>query len=274
MQEEKRYHSGIDIDLKSRILPAPLVIRGFVPEDSRCDYEKYLTELINNSSCFKNLSEGESFKHNEKQSDGESDAVSSKYEIDFKLTESSSRLEALRLHSSNIKCIGGVTCYSAPTMSEDLLVTRLHCGLRALKSFAEIDAIMDDKPRNVKKDKRRVENIDEQVRSDIYDFFKTMKKKKNLLYYIPEEFFFEESSYSESEELEKIRKAMSIDFQLAFGYRKERIPDYNTFISCIYNKQLLFFLFEEGDLICVDKVPLSKSDTFEYLSFRYTSFYD
>ena len=274
MTEEKSFHSDIDSHLKCRILPAPLVIHNFVAEDNRCNYEIYLTEIINNSDYFKKLSGGEEYLFSENQQDGQSDAVSRKYEIDFKLTESSSRLEALRLHSSQINCFNGVTIFSAPIKSEDLLVTRLHCGLRSLESFDEIDAIIENKPENVKKEKRRIENIDEQARSDMFDFFQTMKKQKHLLYYIPEEFFFVESSYSDSEKLEKIRKALSIDFCMAFGYRNERLPDYDTFISCIYNKQLLLFLYEEGDLICVDKVLLSKSETFEYLSFRYTSLFD
>ena len=51
----------IDPTLQEKILDAPLIIKCFVNDEPECNYELYLTELINHSKPFMQKSEGEAF---------------------------------------------------------------------------------------------------------------------------------------------------------------------------------------------------------------------
>ena len=146
MTSERSFHKGIDLHLKSRVLPAPLLIRFFVEGDSRDNYELYLTELVNCSEYFLGLSHGSQYEYSEKQAHGECDAITKDYELDYKLTESSSRMQAARLHASQITVAGGITMFSAARETSDILATYLHSGLRAIKSFEEIESIISENP--------------------------------------------------------------------------------------------------------------------------------
>lgn len=264
-----QYHEGIDTHLINRLLPAQLLIHGFVDGDSRCNYEVYLTELLNQSSFFMSRSGNNPFKYCEKQDDGQCDAIAKEYEIDFKLLESSSRIEAARMHAHQIHVTKEGTVYSAPLMQENIIVTRLHSCLRSISSFEELDGICKAKPPYVKMQERCEDNVCMQVQRDLYDFIHTLKKEKNLLYFIPEEFDFTDCNYDEKTKMNKIREALVIDFSMAFAYRKSKLPDYSIFLSCIYKKQMLFYEFREDSLVLVDIVELSLSDTYTYLMDRY-----
>ena len=69
-------------------LPAAFIKDGYVRiEDKKGDdtYEDYLRELLNQSKYFMMLTEGEKLERPVVENNGESDAVSDKYSIDFKL---------------------------------------------------------------------------------------------------------------------------------------------------------------------------------------------
>lgn len=263
------FHNGIDKNLKSRLLAAPLVIRFYVSGDVRDDPEIYLTELINHSEYFLHLSGGEQYIHVKDQSDGQCDAVSAQYELDYKLTESTSRLQADRLHSSQIITNGAVTIFCAARDNREILATYLHSGLRRLATFEEIESVIQSNVQFINIQDRSVDNIEEQVKSDISDYLKTLGVKKNLLYFIPEVFFFEDNIFDEETAIEKIREALNVDFHLAFSYRAEKNPGFDTYLSCIFEDRMLFFRFISNQLVYIDAVELSQSETYGYIRSRY-----
>lgn len=67
------------------MLDAPLIIQDYVNDEPECNYERYLTELINHSGLFMQKSKGTAFEWKEHQDHGECDAVSEHYSIDYKL---------------------------------------------------------------------------------------------------------------------------------------------------------------------------------------------
>ena len=97
----------IDPTLQEKMLDAPLIIKGFVDDEPECNYELYLTELINHSRLFMQKSKGEMFRWEEKQAHGECDAVSKNYSIDYKLFATRSSLQGLRETSGSITKIAG-----------------------------------------------------------------------------------------------------------------------------------------------------------------------
>lgn len=88
------------------MLDAPLIIHGFVNDEPKCNYERYMTELLHCSTLFMNKTGGESFCWKEKQDHGECDATTSTYSIDFKLLATNSSLQAKRETSGSITKIG------------------------------------------------------------------------------------------------------------------------------------------------------------------------
>lgn len=62
-----------------KMLDAPLIIHGFVNDEPKCNYERYMTELLNCSALFMSKTGGEKFCWNEKQDHGECDATTSSY---------------------------------------------------------------------------------------------------------------------------------------------------------------------------------------------------
>lgn len=96
----------IDITLQEKMLDAPLIIHGFVNDEPKCNYERYMTELLNCSIFFMNKTRGEKLHWNEKQDHAECDAVTSVYSIDYKLLATNSSLQAKRETSGSITKIG------------------------------------------------------------------------------------------------------------------------------------------------------------------------
>ena len=93
----------IDKTLCEKMLEAPFVIRDFVNDEPECNYERYLTELINNSEFFMRKTKGKSFKWIENQNHGECDAISEDYSVDYKLLATRSSLQGLRETSVSIE---------------------------------------------------------------------------------------------------------------------------------------------------------------------------
>ena len=88
------------------MIDAPLIIHGFVSDEPKCNYERYMTELLNNSIYFMNKTRGEKLFWNEKQDHGECDATTSVYSIDYKLLATYSSLQAKRETSGSITKMG------------------------------------------------------------------------------------------------------------------------------------------------------------------------
>ena len=104
--------------MKSRILPAPMLISNFVKGIKPYTYEEYLIQIVNSSPYFLQKSNGTLYTHPLKEDHGEWDCISPEYAMDFKLIASESRLRALRLFSSQISVEDGVICYGAQRFNQ------------------------------------------------------------------------------------------------------------------------------------------------------------
>ena len=104
---------NLNPDLKFRILEAPFIIKNYVNGEDKCNYEFYLTELLNNSKWIKQI-HTEKFEWKEEQSNGECDACSGDYGIDFKLIASKTKLQAKSICSMIVtRFADGGILYSA-----------------------------------------------------------------------------------------------------------------------------------------------------------------
>ena len=120
--------------LKLRILPAPVIIKNFVKDDPSCNYEHYLVELLNSSKWFAQNHE-KKFVWVEKQSNGEPDAYSEGYGLDFKLMLAESRLQGISIFSTQYALLPDEKVSTLPCKkpNETREATRLHTALKSLK---------------------------------------------------------------------------------------------------------------------------------------------
>ena len=102
---EENLNPNIDPRIKFKLLPPATIIKNFVDGEPDCNYENYLLELLNKSSHFKDKGQSP-FSKPLNENNGQCDAISKSYEIDFKLLSSSTRLQASHLFSPGISNYG------------------------------------------------------------------------------------------------------------------------------------------------------------------------
>ena len=261
----------IDKKLKYRRLAAVLSIKGFVKNEPLCNSEIYLRELINHSKYFLKLSNGQEYDKPLSEAEGEYDAISDAYSIDFKTAESQTIMESKSQLSYSIYCLAdGVTSFGGSNRSGESVGIVLHSALRTLINFDDIDNLLNkERERYTKLENRSFEITDRLVLYDLQRFFDVIRKDKNLLLFLPIEFFLD---YKSSHSIEVIKEALWNDFSLSFKYRFERFSDKDTFISCIYDHALIIYKFTEKGFLFADKIDLDCSSTFTYLKESYDSF--
>ncbi len=240
-------------DLKMEILPAVFINKGFVNGEENCNYEKYLLELVNNSIYFRIKSNFEEYIYPKIESNGECDCISETYKMDFKLLESTTRFHASRELSIQIeKPLDGVIVYSIPKKDNTMRVTRLHAALREYNCEALNELCMN------KYEYGTIEN-------DIITYVKLLAKRKNILFLFPYILRYSHG-YNFKYAIENIKMALEKDFKESYFFREKFYSGYDTYISYIYDDNLIICKFErEGKLKIVDVVYIFKSSVYQEL---------
>ena len=159
--------------LKEKMLDAPLIIHGFVNDEPKCNYERYMTELLNCSDFFMDKTGGEKLCWIEKQDHGECDATTSSYSIDYKLLATKSSLQAKRETSGSItKMADGWIAFGIGRLPEGEKFTYIRTAA-ALRNYSleELNKIPVDSKDFVEK--------------NVSVILKNVRTKKNLLLFYP-----------------------------------------------------------------------------------------
>lgn len=239
----------MDMTMCTKQLPAAMIITDFVSGEEKCNYEKYMLELLNHSTWFANKYPG-GFIHPNSESNGECDAINEYYEIDFKLLESKTSLMAVSLFSHQIqKMSDGVVAYGiCRKPNSSIQATNLHVAFRNITA-EDIDSIKLNPPKSVG------------IQNDIYTVLHTLEKHKNLLLFFPYEFYFTKS-HTTDDAIASIADGLYNDFQQAFLFRKNYAKEYDTFITCLYDNAFLIFILCNDSLILCDIVKTEETKTF------------
>lgn len=261
-------------ELQSRVLPIPLIKKNFVVNENDCNYELYLRELINLSKYFMEKTDGEKFVEPPNEAYGQCDAITSKYEVDFKLVESTSYLEAVSQYSRGVQqLVKGVVSHTAPLRKGKTIVSKLRGALREVVSYEYIDRIVQGHFRHINMDKRSIENIEEQSNKDLQNFFNNMLMKKNLLLFLPEEFYFDENKYGLQEAFHIIGEILTKDFLLSCKYRREKVDDMDTYLCCLYDGMFVLYQFQEDEFVFIEHIATKESRIYTRLYEQYGTFY-
>lgn len=239
--------------LKLRLLPASTIIKGFVKNDPKCNYEYYLVELLNNSEWF-STHYPKKFIWCPNQSQGECDAYSDDYGLDFKLIAAKTRLQASSIFSPQIDVItDGVVSYSASKVrGKTIPATRLHAALRG-NSVEALKTI------------RTEECAHQGVESDLQTYLETLETPKNLMLFFPYRFRFVEDLL-QTDPVGTVIKALNHDFNQSLVYRASQAPNYDTFFVTIYCNDFILCKVNNDTACYIESIPTDKCPTFVHLS--------
>lgn len=240
------------------MLDAPLIIHGFVNDEPKCNYERYMTELLNCSTFFMNKTCGEKLCWNEKQDHGECDATTSNYSIDYKLLATKSSLQAKRETSGRItKIAEGWIAFGIGRLpaGEKFTYVRTAAALRYF-SLEGLDQISADSKDNVEK--------------NVYVILKNIRTKKNLLLFYPYNMSFSEP-HTFDNGCKSIEDAFNEDLNQIRLYRERYAPGFETYICTIYESKLLLFENDGKKWFLQDCVDVMSSKIYRDLYYSYAN---
>ena len=241
---------NIDPRIKNKSLLPAMVIKNFVDGEEDCNYEKYLLELLNHSNYFEKKGKGE-YCHPPEESHGECDAISPNYELDFKLLEASSSLQAQSILSPSVcKIADGVTSYGRCKKPKGYIEsTRIHAVCRYMK-LEEFNEIYN----------KTKENMDT-IEKDILKVLNSLKKEKNILLFYPFELSVDDEI--EVQELDDIiTSALNNDFYSLFLYRESNVKSFDTYFVTIVFEDFFIYEVQNQKLVLIEKVNSSQLSTF------------
>lgn len=246
----------IDKTLMEKMLDAPLIIRGFVNDEPKCNYERYMTELLNCSTLFMNKTGGEKLCWKEKQDNGECDAATSSYSIDYKLLATKSSLQAKRETSGSItKMADGCIAFGVGRLpaGEKFTYIRTVAALRSY-SLEELEKISAGGKDNVEK--------------NVSVILKNVRTKKNLLLFYPYIMSFSEP-HTFRDGCKSIENAFNEDLNQIRLYRDLNAPGFETYICTIYENKLLIFENDGKQWALQDGVDMMSSEIYKDLYYSY-----
>lgn len=127
-------------------------------------------------------------------------------------------------------------------------VTRLHVALREL-DYKQLCKLRTD----VEK-KNGIEN-------DIQHYLKILEVKKNLLLFYSFSFSFD-VQYDFDTSNDKIKEALSDDFEISMQYRHNAVEGFDIYIAYIFNEYIVFMQESKNRFNVIDCIKLSESPTY------------
>ena len=212
-------------------------------------YEEWMRELINHSNAFKELTRGAEFHAPASEANGECDAVSDAYQLDFKLIFGKTMIRAVSLTSSRRVSDRGIT-FELPGKScaKEQRGLRLHVILRDY-SLAKLDELLKTESN------KQLSEEDREVRG----FLRSINHSKNLLLVYPCRF----EGIDRLPELEEtINAALYHDFRNALDIRRIHHPDKDTFLSYFCDDRMVVTRASGHGLAKFDDIMVAKSRTY------------
>ena len=238
--------------LLEHILPVGFIKDGFITKNQKpldYSYEDYILELINCSSFFMSKTNKSKFVHPTDESRGQYDAVSDSFSLDFKLILGKSMQYAKNLTSAQIDTNGGgVTYFKVAKGKGEYKGIWLH---RVLRDLA---------PSDLKRIASGKTNGD--LENDVLAYLNSIDKEKNLLLFYPVLFEYRGTDVCIPQSIADI---MYEDYCESLRWRLSLHPNFETYISFIFDKAFHIALFNEHKLELKDSVSLSNSPSFIWL---------
>ena len=192
---------------------------------------------------------GIKFIHPTDESKGQCDAISDSFNLDFKLILGKSMQYAKNLTSAQIDINGeSVTYYKVAKGKGEYKGIWLHKVLRDL-TLRDIKRIVNCEPKN-------------DLEDDVFSYLNSIDKGKNLLLFYPIIFEYRGSDVCTPQ---SISDNINRDFGTSLKWRAYLHPEFETYVSFLFDKAFHIALFDESKLKLKDSIPISKSPSFSWL---------
>lgn len=258
--------------LYTRHLPEPLYIKGFVHNEGNCNYEIYLRELLNVSEFFQRKSGGEEYRKPDSEHNGQNDAQTERYELDFKLLEGPSLIEGKHLFSDVLRKIeGGVVVQSGSLREGVVTAANLDVAIRNI-SVDEVDSLINKVIPKPALGDRTSGNINTIIEYDLNRMFSSIAREKNIFLFRPLQFFLKPDEYNKAEKIKCLTEAVIDTYHSVVEYRKTRFYQYDTYFCCILDNEFVVLDMMNRGVIC-DCIPIAMCCTFIELWNKYCILY-
>ncbi len=252
----------VDNSLVEQFLPAPFIIDNFVKGDE-ISYETYLVEMVNSSQYFLDKLKNGSYHHRKEQSHRECDCCGDGYELDFKIAESESMMQAKSIFSLGKRCIAsGVIATTTPKVNRQsrrykpIIAPYLH---KLLRDYSE-HQLKEINDSSNKEPERDIET------KEIRVFLNNLQVQKHLLLFIPYRFYFDnrEIDLTIKEGANHIIRLLENDYNTSMSFRR-KCCNLDTFFAFYFKKTFVIVKSNKGGLEIVDYVDKLKMPTFCHL---------
>lgn len=215
-----------------------------------CNYEIYLTELINNSKFVKDF-HGE-FKLIDEQSHGECDISNKNYDIDYKLFVDNSLMESISLYSAQYiidkekACVA--FCASMKTGSG-----KGYYLIKILRNYKYEDILRISN--------KLTKELKYEYERSIITLIINCEIDKNILFYLPYEIFFENIKINKSS-AKFIIECLNSDIECILKYRNTKVNK-DTYISFVSQDKMIIAQYIGNKLELYDIVNLNCSKIYQ-----------
>lgn len=248
--------AGIKLEhIMRATLPPELLFDNFI-DGIESTHEAYLTEFVNASDYFMELSKGTKFVHipKEKQNAGECDCVLENYALDFKRFGTQSSLYAKsNLSWQKASPCPGIVMYAKPKQLKGMPVTLIN------NLFNDLDVNDLVKIDKMPHSKFKRDEVDRN--SEIKFVLETLKCKKNIMFFCTD-FIYSDIPCEDEPLLKSVQEYIRKQFSKLFLFRDCMVPEKDSYFAIIIQGYFCLAKWESSDMKFLDTIPLSTSPTF------------
>lgn len=243
-------------EMKAEFLTVYMVRKDFIQgKNPSYSYEDYLRDFVNCSEHFLKRSNGKPYRKPDSEAQGECDCISDKYAIDFKLFTSQSRMYTAKIFSPSIEVTDDWISYGMPEKHEGIPGYKKE---KYSNPYIVFRSLGQDEIMEIRKEEKKTGNKEK----DTFQIIKKFETKKNLMMFFPYNFNFDSN-----DNFEQGRKlaidGLNADFKYLFQYRMDRLPEYDTYVSFICEKENFVITKWTGDkLEFVEMIPVYRSSLY------------
>lgn len=243
-------------EMKAEFLTIYMVRKDFIQgKNPSYSYEDYLRDFVNCSEHFLKRSNGKPYRKPDSEAQGECDCISDEYAIDFKLFTSQSRMYTAKIFSPSIEVTDDWISYGMPEKHEGIPGYKKE---KYSNPYIVFRSLGQDEIMEIRKEEKKTGNKEK----DTFKIIKKFETKKNLMMFFPYNLHFD-SNDDFGQGMIYAVNGINTAFKGLFQYRKSILPEYDTYVSFIYEKENFVITKWTGDkLEFVEMIPVYRSSLY------------
>lgn len=247
--------------MREALLPAGLFSKSVIAAlqgTPAYDLDTWPRELVNFSQAFMKKTGYELFRVPDDESEGQCDAITNRYSLDFKFVLGNSAQHAVRETSAGkIKVDNGITLTCVSRSKGDRQAVRLHAVLREC-SLSKLRELRDRDPR---------QECSSMAERDLAYLMRSLDKDKNLLLILPLLIYADNHLTLPVPEMNRM---LFIDFNTVFALRREMYPRRENYLGYFHEGRFIVAQAYEDELAEFDAISVRDSPAFMEILSHYS----